>query len=495
MLDAVVALWLVVLLLGLNYPMLDMPHFWDSLTFVAGAHALLDAGFKPLLPAGEDYGHPVLVLEVLALAWRIFGESVRVAHVVMIGFAFVAALYTYLVGRLVYGWQTGLIAATLFLFFPLVRAQSSLVLLDLPAAALGVAATYYLVRRSTRGYVLAASAMVLAKATSIVLIPAVLIYVMVTRQFCPKRALGVSLTLHCIPVLVLGVWFAFHVSVTGWIAASDNLGWLEAPDGSVFAVFINQARSSLVTQSYIGLVTLFIIVDAIVKHRSRPLSPDRGIGVLVVVPIVLQLGLMSVTTAQDRYLLPQYPLFFVAGAAAILATLKDVPLIAGALLGLILVFIVSWSRPSLGPALASPSTGGYLKFVDVDRAASAFLESHYADNVVLAGWPQYVQLAMPEQGYVTRPFRVVAPVGNLARHLVRLEALGGRGFMDSDTVGPSDFDVLYYSAHGHPADVAALESIVRRVPLTRVAEFSADAQYVAIYVRPELTAAASSTGR
>src|SRR5258708_5190040 len=208
--NGVVALALLCALLAIDAPLLDMPHFWDSMTFVAGAHFLLTNGFSLVLPTAEDYGHPVLLLEILALAWRLFGESLQVAHVVMVLFAFLTLYGTYLVGKALYGRRTGLIATALLLLYPLFRAQSTLVLLDLPPAAFSVMAIYGLVRRNTPWFILCASAMVLTKATGIVLIPAALLYVFTTRRRCSSRsALAVSLGFPCIPLFGRGGWFLF----------------------------------------------------------------------------------------------------------------------------------------------------------------------------------------------------------------------------------------------------------------------------------------------
>jgi hypothetical protein len=529
--DGVIGLALLCGLLALDMPLLDLPHFWDSMTFVAGAEFLLANGFSPVLPRAEDYGHPVLLQEILALAWRVFGESVHVSHLVMVGFAFVTVYWTYLIGKSLYSWRTGLMAAVLLLFYPLFRAQSSLVLLDVPTAAFSVLAINGLVRGRTLWFVLSASAMVLTKATGVVLVPAALAYVFITRhKYSSPVSLAVMLGLHSVPLFVVGAWFWFHVHLTGWVSVPDNLGWLAVPEGispgtllldyvprmlfgrdGVVAGIARTAVADFGVRFMIGILTLFIVAHSLsirsvrqLLDRSRPRAFLRqalslnsisrawgGAANLVIfgVPILLQLGLMAITTSLHRYLVPEYPMFFVAGAYAMRRVLRDERLIAGVSMVTLAIFTIGWSTPWLGSSLTSPSNGAFVDFVDLDRQASAFIEAHYADRVVLAGWPQYVELAMPALGYVEQPVRVVAPVGIQARQQARVQALNGGWFADPATIQSQDFDLLYYSARANPPDAELLRSLVQRFDLMRIAEFSRNADYVAIYAANEVASA------
>ena len=518
-----VAVALTGLLLALSVPLLNAPHFWDSMTFVAGAHYILAHGFSPALPATEDYGHPVLLLEVVALAWRLFGDSVYVAHVVMLLFAFVAAYATYLLGTHLYGWRAGVIAAVLLVFYPLFRTQSSLVLLDMPVAAFTALSAYFLARDKVLPFTLSASAMVLTKATGVVLIPAAVLYVLLTyRKHHSQRWLAIWVVAFLIVLPALTGWFWFHMRVTGWISAPDNLGWLDLPTGmgvegmltsyaprlvfgpgGVLGSFVYLALGYFVARFFVGLLTLFILIHSVfpsslrwpnavrLDRRSlvKMISPQRVAAAwdgweniaLLMAPIVLQLGLMSITVSLHRYLLPEYILFFVAAGKALTNVLKRSSLVIAAVTGILALFLLGWAdRRVGGGALVSPSTSTYLDFVEVDRAASAFLEEHYPDATILTDWPQYMELAMPEQGYVRKPLHLLAPIGTLPRQERRVRALGGRLLADPATLTTRDFDVVYYSARAYPPQ-QILRAIIERFHLVAVAEFSRSVDYVAIY--------------
>jgi hypothetical protein len=355
-----------------------------------------------------------------------------------------------------------------------------------------------------------------------VLVPAALVYVLLTYRKHRSWCWLTTWVVACLVVVaVLASWFVFHGRVTGWISAEDNLGWLDLPEGmglgrmltsylprmlfgqgGVLGSFVYLALGYFVARFFVGLVTLCILLYSVVPLGSR--SPtgvrvDRGSLArmfesqqiaaawggweniaLLAGPIVLQLGAMSLTVSMHRYLLPEYTLFFVAGAKAFTSLLRRTSLIV-TLAGVTVVFLLSWADPRAGGGmLVSPSTATYLDFVEVDRAASAFLQEHYADARILADWPQYMELAMPEQGYVRKPLQVVVPVGTLPRQAARVTALGQQLITNPVTLTTDDFDVVYYSARAYPPQ-EQLRAVIERLQLTIVAEFSRNADYVAIY--------------
>jgi hypothetical protein len=361
---------------------------------------------------------------------------------------------------------------------------------------------------------------VLTKETSIVLMPAALLYVLLTHRGRIGQSRRSVWFLAClVPMGLLGGWFWFHVQATGWLSAPDNLGWLRVPAGNgggellfnyvprmlfsgdgVLPTLVYLGVGYFVARFFIGVLSLLIVIHSLSPQswgasfsrtevarrlRGAHVSAWGGWGniALLGTPILLQLLLMSMTISLHRYLLPEYTLFFVAAGKALVEVVRDSRLVVLASAFVIALFIVGWSDRAMGSSLPSPSSSAYLDFVDVDRAASTFLEDNYADKTILVGWPQYVQLAMPEQGYVHAPLHILAPIGTLARHEARLRGLGQRFFVDLqvDKLTRDDFDLVYYSARGHPPHVALLAHIIERFHLSPIAEFSKNADYVAIY--------------
>jgi len=523
------AIGMLILVLALNVPFLQLPYYWDSLWIIGGAEHILENGFKPLLPAGWDaIGHPVLLHEVLALAWLLLGRALWVSHLAIVGFAFLTVYFTYRIARLLYDRRTGLIAALLLLFYPLFRAQSTVVLLDLPTAAFAMMAVYFLLRRRTLLYLICVSAMVLTKATGVLLVPTVLLYLFVKnyRQRSWRETLAV-LAVHSIPIFIVAGWIWYHGQATGWLPFLDAetkspTGVLSAylppalftRQGAIYT-FLWQAWRFFGKVFLTGVLTLLIIVYSFSVRPFLPLLRRRQLSwqavldafrtqpiwqvwgpkeqiILLGLPIVLHLAFMSSNFWMYRYLLPEYPLFFILSARAIRGIFKRERLIAAVTIAVLLIFTIGWTQPWFGYSLASPSTLMYVDFVATHQAAAAFIESNYPDKVVLAGWPQYIELSMPVHGYVKRPSKVIAYASPLRYAKPRMIALGARYFSEPETLTIDDFDLVYYSDRTYMPDADMLLDIVGRFQLPLIAEFRKNAEYVAIYGNPRSTIDSSS---
>ncbi len=517
--EGVLAIGTLTVILALNAPFFQLPYYWDSLWIIAGAEGILENDFKPLLPAAWDMiAHPVLLHEILALTWLVLGQALWVSHLVMVGFAFLTVYFTYCVGRQIYDRRTGVVAASLLLFYPLFRTQSTVVLLDLPTAAFAIMAVYFLLRRRTLLYLIFASAMVLTKATGVLLIPAVLLYLFIgNRQEKPRQDGLADLAVHSIPVLVLVGWFWYHTQETGWW----TVPWATGPSkllsaylpplvfsqegtpyrfvqlsaryfGKVFltgvlALFI--AAYSFSIRPFLPLVRSQLSWQAILGAlKEQPVwrvwGPKEQI-ILLGLPITTYLAFMSSSLAMHRYLLPVYTFFFILAGRAIVGLLKDERRIAGVTIAALLVFTMGWTRPWFGFSLASPSTLMYVDFVRNHEKAASLIESTYPDRIVLAGWPQYIELSMPTLGYVDRPIGVMAYADpEKFFFTLRMDALGARFFSESETVSIEDFDLVYYSDHTYRPDAKMILDIVERYQLPLIAEFEQNDEYVAIYANP-----------
>jgi 4-amino-4-deoxy-L-arabinose transferase-like glycosyltransferase len=501
--DWAVGAALFLLVLAMNAPFLRLPHYWDSLTFVAQTDHIFRNGFSPALPEAEDFGHPVLLQEILALVWLVAGESLLMSHLVMLCFAAATLYLTYDLGRWLYGPATGVVASVLLAFYPLFWAQSTHVLLDLPTAALALLAIRSLLRGQTAWYLAAASAMVLTKTTGIALVPAALLYVLVRdwRRLSGLKLI-VALSIHTLPLLAAAGWLWYHYQSTGWLTVPENRGLLDPPGDLSTAELLREylpgalfGREGIVRTTIwlvwtyffktflVGALTLAIALHAVLGRRLRPFGPPEHV-ILLVAPILVQLLLMATTVSQHRYLLPDYPLFFILAARAISGLLVQPLAVGAATVAVALMFGVAWGSSRLGYDLGSPSTVAFADFIATHQDAAAFIERTYPDKVVLAGWPQYVELTMPIQGYVTRPHRIVA-YAYQSRHHARILGLGGRPFVEPDELTDQDFDLLYDTDRTNfEPETTRLHAIIRKFELPVVAEFRRGAERAVIYGNP-----------
>ncbi len=523
--DAVVAALVLGLVAAWIIPYLQLPDVLDGLFFIAGAEHIANNGFVPIPPAAWDAnGHPVLLHELLALGWLVFGQATWVSHVVILPFAFALVWYTYRIASLLYDRRTGALAALFLLFYPLYRAQSTVFMLDLPAAALAMMAVYWVLRRNLLGYLVCGGAMVLTKETAVLLVPAVLVYVWaINRAHLPWRQLLWLLALHSVPVLVLAGWYLFHYSATGWFAFTNAEAVqanalvsaylpsvLFTRDGAI-ARFFDIAFNYFGKWYLTGILSLLILaysvspppIETLLRGprsagwlisaiKAQPVwrvwGPKTNL-VLLGFPILLQLAFCAAGYDIQRYMMLQYGLFFILAARATVGFFGQPSRVAAFTLVVLAVFAIGTVRPWFGYSVASPSNLLYTDYVAAHQAAAKFIEQEYPDRTVLADWPAYAELSMPVQGYVSRPMRVLTWAVAKPTFEARMAALGGRYFTDPATVGAEDFDLLYYTEYRFGRDDRpVMLGIVQRLRLDLIAEFKTETEYIAIYGKPGVSA-------
>jgi 4-amino-4-deoxy-L-arabinose transferase-like glycosyltransferase len=520
---------LLALALALNIPFLNVPIFWDGLWIVGGAEQLLKEGLRPtIMPAWDAEAHPILLHEILAAAWLVFGRSLWVTHLLIAAFACATLYATYRLSWLLYGTRAAIVATALLLSFPLFMAQSTVLVLDLPAAAFAMLALLGLVQRKTAAYLLFGTAMVLTKETTVLLVGVALLYLAARdARRIPWRTLALELAVHSLPIAALAAWMWYHVRVTGWLTTSElepaQLVASYLPPalfrpGGVLATFAALAWDFLAKQFLIGLLTLFVVLAAlsarpflaIRRGQASPWAIGRALRaqpawrawgrpeniVLLGLPIAIHMAFMASNYGLHRYLLPEYALFFILAGRAVEWVCKRTRAIALVTAALAAIFLSAWARPWLGYSLSSPSNLMYLDFIQAHQQAAAFIERNYPDATVLTGWPQYLELGLPGAGYVARPIKVVAYIEK-PPHEARIAAVGGRPFSDPRSLTLDDFDLLYYSEHTYGAVPTSqmLPELIRRFQLPLLAEFRKNGESVQIYANPRRVRVASVAGR
>jgi len=141
----------------------------------------------------------------LAMLWKLLGrESMLAAQAYHTVFAFLLALFTYRVGRELYGHRGGLWAWALVLSIPMNVLFSMAFYMEIPVLALAAMAMYFLLRRHAVGMGLAMGLMFLVKSpTSAVLIPPLLLAALLRiGPTWPRRLLRTALA-AAVFVLVL----------------------------------------------------------------------------------------------------------------------------------------------------------------------------------------------------------------------------------------------------------------------------------------------------
>lgn len=398
-------LGLVALTLLCKLPTLATPAYWDEIAWLEQAHALSQRGLLTALPGlhppAAFWGHPPGLHLSAAAIWKVVGYSLASAHLLIAGFAATGVVATYLVGRFVRDAWTGGLAALLLLFSPLYLAQSGMFLADVPITALGTLAVYLGLRGRTAGYLAAASAMVLIKETSIAFLLAFLAYLLLVDG-PGSRAAWRRVLVYSAPLGLIGLFFVAQKIATG------HFVFIYEFDVALFeldaAIVKSQVRSItrwIFVEQGRWLVSLLIAAALIVRREARR---DR-----LLLLFALAVGLFgyafSVLLYLPRYLLPVLPLFYLLGAASVMALFRRRSLqVAAAILWLGLGAASMRSHPM---HRNGEFDLGYLDVVRVNREISEHLEERFPDATILAAWPQSRQLSQPRLGYVARRHDVV----------------------------------------------------------------------------------------
>ena len=392
----------------LKLPTLETPAYWDEMGWLRQAAWLSEGSMRRAIPgfrgAAEFWGHPPGLHVILATLGKIFGVSVSSAHALIALFSAVGVCSTFLLARYWHDTPTGWLAALFLLLSPVYLAQSGMFLADLPVAALGALATYFVVKDRYIAYVACASCMVLLKETAIALVVALLLYrFVVLSPFRQARLRDVAR--YGVPLAVIGAFILLQKATTGrFFFIYDFDVELVRPGPAVVWhqfglitrwIFIDQFRFI-----FTALIALNLLVNA--KARRRELW-------LFALVVMLSGYSFSILYFLPRYLLPVMPLFYILAASSILDLAREPrrQLVAACLaMGMVISSLISQ------PLNANGETSlRYLDIVAMHEAAINRVAREHPDAKVLTTWPHSEELMRPVLGYVQRP---IAAKGFLA---------------------------------------------------------------------------------
>lgn len=305
---------------------------------------------------------------------------------------------TFLLARLFYDTTTAWVAALLLLLCPLYFAQSGMFLADVPVAALGVTCVYLALTRRFVAYLVVATYMVLLKETSVALIVALVLYLVLTAEEHTRERLVDALE-YGIPLLAIGAFVVVQRITTGHFVAIYPFEF-ELFDPTAAAVrhqfdlitewiFVNQFR---------WMLSLVIVVDLVWSGiRSR-----REIWLFGLV-VALSGYSFSALYFLPRYLLPVLPFFYILAAGSVMRVARAQPVRIAA--GTAAVGAMAWSlsvQPFWGNAEFNMR---YLDVVHAHEDMVRYIEANAPNALVVTAWPHTHELEQPVLGYVDRPLR------------------------------------------------------------------------------------------
>ena len=431
------------LLVLIHLPYVRLPFHWDEMgQFVPAALDIYREGWwvpQSTLPNV----HPPGLMAVVALVWRVFGYSILSSRLTMLA---IAALGVALSFRLT--WRlTGrkflapAVMSSLFLIAaPIFYTQSMMVLLDMPAMTLTVAALLLFLSRRYGLCAMACVALVLIKETAITA-PAVFGSWLLFKERRRMEALYFAA-----PALALGIWLIILHRATGhWLGNEEftqyNVGSALEPFHIFFATLSRAWFLFVADGHFIGMVAL-IFGWRVLRGSEWTISFLVAGAQLLVVTVFGGAEL-------ERYVVPVLPILYAAmAAAALVLTTRWRWASQGVMLALL---VAGWFWTSPFP-LPYEDNLAMVDFVRVQEDAAHYLEEHYPSARIASAWPFTDAIMHPEFGYVRQPMHALKAS---ELHIANIAALGRDNF-DLQVVFPNKKPVK-----GSVLDIAPLRNFLR----------------------------------
>jgi 4-amino-4-deoxy-L-arabinose transferase-like glycosyltransferase len=409
---------MLAVLIALHIPYLSLPYFWDELgQFVPAALDILrDNAWVPHSTVPNV--HPPAVMAYLAVVWRIFGYSEMATRVAMLAVAAAGVYATFLLcirmSRRVPG-APAFIVAGLLILTPLFYIQALMAQLDMPAMTL-TAVSLLLFLNGRLGWCAAAcTALVLTKETGAIA-PALFAAWLVVRDRNWKQAAWFVLPLAALVIWLLVLWRSTGFLLGDPAFAHYNVGYQMHPV---------RLLATLLRRIYFVFFADFRWIGSIAIvwgwSRTRLFRTwEWAVAGLFAAAHVLLISAFG-GAALERYLLPVFPLLYIALATGWAAmhrrwgNLSQFALMAGLFAGLY------WNAPFPFPL---ENNLAMVDFVELQKAAAGYLDRYAPKATVASAWPYTAGLRNPELGFTHHAYRVVETNDFHTQHVVEACASG-----------------------------------------------------------------------
>ncbi len=450
---------------------INTPHHWDETSlYLPCIEEIVKKNFNPFVCGFIGRG-PVFSL-MLAVLYKIFGQTVWIGHIMNIFFSFLAVYFTYLLGYHLCDEKVGITASLMMFFSPMFFAESGLLILDVPLAAFTVITIYFFLKNRTKLYILSATLMILTKEPGILIIFPIVVYTILTNLKTSKKILLKKIFISILPVITLIIWWLISYKIRGGFVDpgftsalyKDLNPILSRYNERIWQIFFKDFKIILTIFSTLSLVViitqkqknyrkfllflpLILLIPLSIFYKNVHiiwsllflsytlifwfLHKKAEYLFLYLIILVYAIFFAIYSWFLPRYVLPVYSLFFVLGAIGLRKLFKNYNYLQFLIVVLIItLFINNWfdSRSeSVGSNLEDNLE--YLDFIKVRQMACNYIETYYPDATVLTSWFDLgPSLKKPQYGYVTKPIKV--------KYIEDRKV--------NDTI---DFDLIYYAPY------------------------------------------------
>jgi len=389
-------LFLFVLVILLKLPTMSLDYYWDALTFASQAKYLSVNGLLST-PPGYMVHFPFFTW-LLAINYKIFGESPILSHFIVAIFSFLGAYFTYLLGKFLYNEKIGIISSLLLFFSPIYFAISGQTLFDIPLTAMTIMTLYFALKKRFVLYIISASILVLTKEPGFLAIISLLFYLFIQKEKFR------NILFHATPLLFLFIWEGWNWLKTGsFLLRSGTF----APYNGFFMILIKGISNiyQIFFWNYNWILSIFLFISLYQNFFNKKKIPIQAIPLFLIVLIYWILFTFAPIPLLPRYLLAVTPIFFIFSANSINFYFKNKVF----LIFFIIIFLFiscykfNWglkgfiqdpifhSNIFYSKTLTSITNGelslDYVDNVEIESQAIQFVFKNYTNSFVVASWP------------------------------------------------------------------------------------------------------------
>lgn len=399
--------FLLILVILFKLPTIGLPAHHDELGYFHGVDTVLKNDFNPFVEHSAN--HPPLILEIAAFFLKISDgrwSAIAVLHLIIIAFAAAALIFTYRLGKELFGRRAGITAAILLFFNPLFSAHSGMFDLEIPLTVAAVALFYYYFKADWRGYFLSGVALVMIKETGVLII-FFLVLLDLFKNFPRIRSfsgLAIRAGKMASPLIVFFIWMILNKIFLGW--------WLKPLYLSFYTSesFRNIDSEKLLRIAYVDqsmwLVYLLAVVALVLYKESFWV---KGFFLLAIVsPWWFYLGQFL-----PRYILFSYPFIFLIAAVGLEVACKKAmikaaaPMVATAAV-IVFIFLFETLLSLFSPKLFLEWSGerniGYIRYIAANKEAIKWIEENVKRSTpIVSLWPLSYILFEEKLGYLNAP--------------------------------------------------------------------------------------------
>jgi 4-amino-4-deoxy-L-arabinose transferase-like glycosyltransferase len=319
--------------------------------YETGRRVSYDLLYESGMPPGYLYRTEPLWEGGLAAIWKLFGGiSFPLAQVYHTCFYALLLIFTYLVGKEIFGEREGLWSCLLMASMPMAIAFGVLFYTDLPATAMTMMALYLVIRNRRwpfgQKYLwigLSFAAMYLTKRSTIVIIPAMIaVPLYFEKEVFLKKARNLIILL--VPLFAIALWdlqwryqyidsAKLYIPQVGYIKDLTTLEYVLHRLGKMIGGTKEHLNSSLTNPldliKYLGIVVLALLIFYLIKrlYRKEKIEMKALIWGMIGSYFLFFLSMFGLNS-DIRYLFPIVPLFGLLASKAITTVRKQwIPLL------------------------------------------------------------------------------------------------------------------------------------------------------------------------